>query len=66
MLLCHCKSLTDRQIRQAVHSGAQTVGQVGRQCGAGTCCGGCVQAVVEILEEERVEETYRALPVAAE
>jgi bacterioferritin-associated ferredoxin len=71
MLICHCESVNDRRIREAVQGGARTVAQVGRSCGAGTCCGGCVRAVVEILETtEIVEKSHpfatHELPVAAE
>ncbi len=59
MIICHCRQVTDRTIRRAAAEGARTVGHVGRHCGAGTCCGGCIGAVREVLETER-----RALPVA--
>lgn len=51
MLICHCERVNDRRIRQVVENGARTVGQVGKSCGAGTCCGGCVKAIAEIVEE---------------
>jgi len=66
MLICHCKRVNDRRIRQAVRDGARTVAQVGRESGAGTCCGGCVTAVVELLDEERAVQHYQPLPIAAE
>lgn len=55
MLICHCERVNDRKIREAVENGARTVGQVGKSCGAGTCCGGCVKAIAELVEEA-VEE----------
>ncbi|HSC88636.1 MAG TPA: (2Fe-2S)-binding protein [Polyangiaceae bacterium] len=58
MLICHCRAVHDRKIREQVLGGAQTVGQVGRATGAGTCCGGCVPAIREI-----VESVGRPLPV---
>lgn len=51
MLICHCERVNDQRIREAVENGARTVGQVGKACGAGTCCGGCVKAIAEIVEE---------------
>ncbi len=66
MLICHCRRVTDHQIREATQLGAKTVGQVGRFCGAGTCCGGCAPAVLEIVEAERSLDPYQQLPVAAE
>lgn len=53
MLICHCRAVNDHRIRAHALSGAQTVGQVGRATGAGTCCGGCVPAIREILESTR-------------
>ncbi|NLY93799.1 MAG: (2Fe-2S)-binding protein [Myxococcales bacterium] len=64
MLICHCKKVTDATIREAVKNGARSRGLVGRVCGAGTCCGGCLPAVDEILQAER-EETPRGLPMLA-
>lgn len=66
MLICHCRSVTDHQIREATNSGAKTVAQVGRICGAGTRCGGCAPAVLEIVEVERARDPYQQLPIAAE
>ncbi len=66
MLICHCRRVHDRDIRQAALVGAATVAQVGRRTGgAGACCGGCVPAIAEILEKTR-ELPVVALPVAAE
>lgn len=62
MLICHCRVVSDRNIKAAVSAGARTVGQVGRACRAGTCCGGCVPAIAEIIETH--SET-RALPLVA-
>ena len=52
MLVCHCKQVSDRQIRDAVRAGARTRGDVARACAAGTRCGGCVPAVEEIVARE--------------
>lgn len=53
MLICHCLCVFDRDIRQAVREGAETVEEVGDACGAGAGCGGCRSAVAEIIEVER-------------
>ena len=52
MIVCHCKGVSDRNIRKAVRQGALTRADVGLACGAGTCCGGCVDAVDEIISTE--------------
>lgn len=60
MLICHCHQVTDRTILRCAAEGARTVAQVGRLCGAGTGCGGCVSAVRDVLES-----AHRVLPVVA-
>lgn len=52
MIVCHCRSATDREIRRVVREGATSLREVGSRCGAGSCCGGCADAVVEIISAE--------------
>ena len=52
MLVCHCRGITDRDIRFAVRRGARTPDEVGAVCGAGTCCGGCRPAVRGLIRSE--------------
>jgi bacterioferritin-associated ferredoxin len=50
MLVCHCRTVSDREVRAAIECGARTVGAVARQCGAGGACGGCRFALRDLLE----------------
>ena len=52
MLVCHCTGVSDRAIRKLVRDGAMTLDEVSRSCGAGSCCGGCVPAVEEVIHNE--------------
>ena len=52
MIVCHCRSATDREIRRAVRDGASTLRDVGSRCGAASGCGGCAEAVIEIIAAE--------------
>ena len=52
MIVCHCKAVSDRQVRAAVRAGATRRGSVARACGAGSVCGGCARTVDEILANE--------------
>ena len=52
MIVCHCKGITEREIRSAVREGATTHRQVGRACQAGRSCGGCHPVIREIIEDE--------------
>jgi bacterioferritin-associated ferredoxin len=53
MLVCHCKGVSERKIRQAVEEGACSRRHVARACGAGTVCGGCRPVIDEILDASR-------------
>ena len=53
MWVCFCRSVTDRQIVDAVHEGARTSYEVGRMCGAGTGCGGCLSEVRRLVRAHR-------------
>ena len=61
MIVCHCQRVSDRAIRAAVRLGAGTEEAVAEACGAGSCCGGCVPVVSEILWEERERRGVRLL-----
>jgi len=52
MLVCHCRAVTDRTIRETVRAGACSVEAVGDHCGAGTGCGGCHELVECIVADE--------------
>ena len=41
MFVCHCRAVTDGEIREAITAGACDLEEVGRRCGAGITCGGC-------------------------
>jgi bacterioferritin-associated ferredoxin len=63
MIVCHCRRVSDRTIRAAVREGACTEERVAEMCGAGTCCGGCVPAVNEIIDDELRARGVRRLPL---
>ena len=52
MLVCHCNGISDRTVRRVVREGALTVSEVGRACGAGTCCQGCEPTINRIIQIE--------------
>ena len=49
MYICHCRAITDTTIEAAISSGATTVDELARRCGAGSRCGGCWPALEEFL-----------------
>ena len=52
MIVCHCKRVTDREVKAAIQDGARCADSVGRACGAGTGCGGCRSSIDELIEHE--------------
>jgi bacterioferritin-associated ferredoxin len=42
MIVCVCKAVSERQIRAAVKGGANSLRDLTRELGVGTCCGKCL------------------------
>jgi bacterioferritin-associated ferredoxin len=61
MIVCHFHRVSDRTIRAAIQAGAQCEMGVAERCGAGSSCGGCIPAVVELIQEERQPRRHLAL-----
>jgi bacterioferritin-associated ferredoxin len=51
MYICHCRAVTDRTIRQEVAAGARTIDELAERCQAGSRCGGCWPALMELLSQ---------------
>lgn len=49
VIVCHCKGVSSRTIEAEILAGADSVAEVGRRCGAGTGCGGCVPLIETLL-----------------
>lgn len=54
MIVCSCRRVAERDVRASALSGASTVDEVSRHCGAASRCGGCRPSVEAILSEVRV------------
>ncbi len=65
MLVCHCNGVSDRTVRRVVREGALTVAEVGRTCGAGTCCQGCSSTIGRIIRAESHRQANTAAPLVA-
>jgi bacterioferritin-associated ferredoxin len=63
MIVCHCRGVTDRDIRRCVRSGEHTLGGVSEACGAATGCGGCRPLVSKIVEAELEAQKCLRLPM---
>ena len=67
MIVCHCRGISDRAIREVIRRGAHSPREVALACHAGRTCGGCIPAVRELIEVEtsRCSADSVELPVAA-
>ena len=65
MLVCHCKGLTDRDVRGAIEAGACTRREIARHCGAGSVCGGCRPLLDELLDVQPAEATSLRFELSA-
>ncbi|MEC9362259.1 MAG: (2Fe-2S)-binding protein [Pseudomonadota bacterium] len=53
MYLCVCKAVSERTARRAIREqGVVSLRELSRSHGVGTCCGKCVPAARELLEQE--------------
>lgn len=53
MYICICKAVTERQIREAIQSGACTRKDIGTCLQAGTACGKCGSEINGLLRHNR-------------
>ena len=51
MFVCHCRAVTDGEIREVITGGACDLDEVGERCGAGVTCGGCCPLIQELLAQ---------------
>jgi len=49
MLVCVCRGVSDREVREVLARGASTLREVGRACGAGADCGSCRDLIRTML-----------------
>ena len=58
MWVCHCKGVTDGEIRSAISAGARTPVEISAHCRAGTGCGGCLPEVCRLLDDHLTSLAY--------
>jgi bacterioferritin-associated ferredoxin len=51
MIVCLCRGVSDRTVKNAIDEGAESVAAVGRACGAGTDCGSCQRQIAGLITE---------------
>ena len=50
VFVCLCKVVTDGQVEDAIRGGADSVDEVGEECGAGTGCGACHEQIQDMID----------------
>ncbi|TPV92520.1 MAG: hypothetical protein B7733_25495 [Myxococcales bacterium FL481] len=50
VLVCICKGLSDRRIREEIRRGCTTLRSLQQSCGAGTDCGQCARQVRSMID----------------
>jgi bacterioferritin-associated ferredoxin len=66
MYICGCRAVTDREVHEAVQSGARSAAEVAARCGAGSRCGNCLDLVLAVVEASTpLSERVVDLPVLA-
>ena len=67
MIVCHCRAVSDRAIKEVIRRGAHSPREVALACHAGRGCGGCIPTVRELIATETSPRAAERadLPVAA-
>lgn len=65
MYVCICQGITDRQIRETLERGAESLCEVQLQVPVGACCGRCLPTAQEVVDEHREQIKARSFGRAA-
>ena len=57
MIVCVCNNISDREIRQAVDLGLNSMADLHKELGVGTCCGKCVSYARQVMHEHLDSKT---------
>lgn len=64
MIVCHCRGVTDRQIKRLVREGAGSAREIAKATGAGMRCGGCRSSVSSVVAQI-VEREFQSSPATS-
>lgn len=65
MYVCLCNGVTDRQIREAVDNGCDSIGELTMRTGCGASCGSCLGMAASMITEMQAELRLPILACAA-
>jgi bacterioferritin-associated ferredoxin len=49
VIVCHCEEVHEKTIKHAITAGARDIDDITSACGAGGNCGGCWEALQDLL-----------------
>ncbi len=64
MIVCSCRTVTDRTVGAAIASGARGVEDLAERCGAGSRCGGCWPELERLIHEHDARDAHAHTAVA--
>jgi bacterioferritin-associated ferredoxin len=65
MIVCVCKTVSDRKIRAAIAEGIDTFDELQFELGVATCCGKCEESVRQVMAQCGVCPTRCGVEAAA-
>lgn len=57
MIVCVCKSVSDRTIRASIAEGVDTFDELQFELGVATCCGKCEESVRDVMAQSGICES---------
>jgi bacterioferritin-associated ferredoxin len=69
MVVCLCQGVSEKRVRSAIVAGAESRKAVTKACGAGAGCGGCHEAIRDLIREHqarRADDASVVVLVSAE
>jgi bacterioferritin-associated ferredoxin len=64
MVVCSCRRVSDRAVREAIDEGARTVPDVTARCAAASRCGGCWPELERLINEHATRYPLQAVGAA--
>lgn len=59
MIICLCEGISETEIKELIKSGASSLEDLRKECGAGGKCGGCLWQLLDTLEKEKALDKNR-------
>lgn len=60
MIVCLCRGVSELSVKRVIGAGAATLDDVVEACSAGSDCGACQDALLDLLDAARARRTHGA------